>query len=101
MSNKCCDKQTPINIGIMSEKWVCKVCDVDLEPTDTTGVFKCKKDSKGELSDLAKAISAGYVSVSDSSDFIPEGFTVNIGGRKQASEYELVIPHGNCRYDKN
>ena len=35
----CCEKSSPVNIGLIREKWVCKECDADLEPTDTPGVF--------------------------------------------------------------
>ena len=43
---KCCNDQKPINIGMLTEKWVCKECDADLEPTDKIGVFNVKPKPK-------------------------------------------------------
>lgn len=37
--NKCCDDQKPVNIGMLKEKWICKSCDADLEPTDKQWEF--------------------------------------------------------------
>jgi hypothetical protein len=37
---RCCCNPKPINIGILSEKWICKTCDSDLETTEHKGVFK-------------------------------------------------------------
>lgn len=43
--NKCCGDQKPVNIGMLREKWICKSCDADLEPTDKQWEFsKIQKD---------------------------------------------------------
>ena len=43
MLTVCCTSMEPLNIGILTEKWVCKICDADLEPTDKIGIFNVKK----------------------------------------------------------